>query len=148
MKQVIRHATCIDLGGKGILLMGPPGSGKSSLALQMIDCPGYGIGEALLRARLVADDQVVINARQGRLVATAPKPLHGLIEIRGLGIQKLQPLQDTTLALVVELATPSATERLPEPRLIELLGVSLPVIGLNANLPPAPARLRAAVKGS
>jgi serine kinase of HPr protein (carbohydrate metabolism regulator) len=148
MTQILRHATCIDLGGKGILLLGPPGSGKSSLALQLIDSPGHGLGEELLRARLVADDQVVISARSGCLLATAPEALRGLIEVRGIGILKLLPLQSTKLALAVELAKPAATERLPEPRSIELLGLALPVIGLDAGLAAAPARLRAAIKGS
>lgn len=144
--QVIRHATCVDLGGKGVLLMGPPGSGKSSLALQLIDAPGYGLGYGLMRAQLVADDQVVIEVREGHLVASAPKQLRGLIEVRGVGLLQLDPLPSTTLALAVELATPPATERLPEPRSFELLGHNLPLIGLDASLSAAPSRLRAAVK--
>lgn len=143
--QTTRHATCIDIGGRGILLIGPAGSGKSSLALQMIDSPGFGLGEELLRARLVADDQVVISLGEGRLVATAPETLRGLIEVRGIGILALPVLEATVLALAVELATPAAIDRLPEPRSLELLGLSLPLVGLDASLPAAPARLRAAI---
>lgn len=143
--QTTRHATCIDIGGRGILLIGPAGSGKSSLALQMIDSPGFGLGEELLRARLVADDQVVISLGEGRLVATAPETLRGLIEVRGIGILALPVLEATVLALAVELATPAATNRLPEPRSLELLGLSLPLVGLDASLAAAPARLRAAI---
>lgn len=143
--QLVRHATCIEVGGKGVLLMGAPGSGKSSLALQMIDSPGFGLGEEVLRARLVADDQVVLTAEGDRLVATAPENLRGLIEVRGIGILALPVIEATVLSLAVELATPPATERLPEPRSLELLGVELPLIGLDASLAAAPARLRAAI---
>jgi serine kinase of HPr protein (carbohydrate metabolism regulator) len=140
------HATCIALDGRGVLLLGPPGSGKSSLALQMIDMPGYGAGDRLLRARLVADDQVQVSLQQGELVATAPPSLAGLLEVRGLGLVRVEALASVTLALVVELSTPAATERLPEQQARELLGVSLPLIGLDASLPAAPARLRAAAR--
>ena len=52
------HGTCIALAGRGVLIRGPSGSGKSDLALRLIDTPGNGIGAAPLEARLVADDQV------------------------------------------------------------------------------------------
>lgn len=143
--QTIRHATCIDIGGKGVLLIGSPGSGKSSLALQLIDNPGFGLGEELLRARLVADDQVIITVESGQLVASAPAALRGLIEVRGLGILALPALEAAVLRLVVELSSPPVAERLPQPRDFEILGQLLPVISLDAGLPVAPARLRAAI---
>ncbi len=143
--QLLQHATCIDLAGHGILLMGTPGSGKSSLALQLIDAPGYGLGGELMRARLVADDQVSIRRDSDKLVASAPAALLGLLEIRGLGIMSLAAAAETRLALAVRLATPPATERLPEPVTIEFLGLNLPLLGLDASLAAAPARLRAAL---
>jgi serine kinase of HPr protein (carbohydrate metabolism regulator) len=139
------HATCIALDGLGILLLGPPGSGKSSLALQMIDMPGLGSGSHLLSTRLVADDQVLLERRGGDIIASAPASLAGLLEVRGLGLVKVEAMASTPLKLVVELATPAATERMPGHRFTELLGVGLPLIGLDASLPAAPARLRTAL---
>ena len=70
------HGTCIEIDGLGVLLRAPSGGGKSDLALRLIDDG----------AHLVADDQVQLTARAGRLVATAPLRISGRMEVRGLGI--------------------------------------------------------------
>lgn len=141
-----QHATAVAIGNHGVLLLGKPGSGKSSLALQLIDSPGLGIGDEMLRARLVADDQVRITRQGDGLVATAPAALKGKLEVRGVGILTLPVVaEEVQLSLAVVLATPVATERLPEPGMMEFLGLGIPAIGLDASLPVAPARLRAAL---
>jgi HPr kinase/phosphorylase len=130
------HASAVAWHGRGVLLRGPAGAGKSSLAL------------ALLRAGavLVADDLVAVAAEGGRLVARAPAGAPaGLIEARGLGIFRLAAARRAALALAVDLAAVAAgagPERLPEfPRPETLLGVTLPRIALDARAPGAPARL-------
>src|SRR4029079_8768067 len=55
--QITLHASCVALKDDGILILGAPGTGKSDLALRLIDEPGYGAGDELIRGRLVADDQ-------------------------------------------------------------------------------------------
>ena len=72
------HGTCIAIDGAGVLLRGPSGCGKSDLALRLID------GGAVL----VADDRVSLEARAGDLVASAPDALAGLLEVRGVGIER------------------------------------------------------------
>ena len=75
--QIFLHGTCVSVGGVGVLILGEPGSGKSSLALRLIDEPGYGISGVLVRSKLVADDQVIVTREPDRLVASAPPTLRG-----------------------------------------------------------------------
>lgn len=137
------HATCVALAGRGVLIVGPSGSGKSDLALRLIDQPGRGTGAERLAARLVADDQVRITTRQGRLVATAPAALAGLMEVRGLGIVALESAAEAEVELVVRLAEAETIERLPEPSQWVLLEVVVPEIAVDPRSPSAPARVRA-----
>ena len=143
--QIFLHGTCVDLDGKGVLILGEPGSGKSALALRLIDQPGYGISGVLLRSELVADDQVIVTRDLDRLMASAPAALRGKLEIRGLGIVSLATQPAVPLALVVKLQDHSAIERLPDPDTFDILGMALPLIEIDAKQPSAPARLRAAL---
>jgi HPr kinase/phosphorylase len=94
------HGSCAARAGAGVLLIGPPGSGKSDLLLRLLD-RGF---------VLVADDRVEIEDG----VARAPLALAGLLEIRGLGILRLPHLAQARLALVARLAPGEAVPRLPE----------------------------------
>lgn len=111
------HATCVEVGGAAVLLRGPSGSGKSDLALRLI---GGG-------ARLVSDDYTEITERDGRLVATAPEPIAGFMEVRGLGVIRMDYAQESTVGLAVDLTSSDAIERLPDDSTCEVLGVSLPL---------------------
>jgi hypothetical protein len=92
------------VGGCGILILGAPGSGKSDLALRLIDQPGRGTGPETMTARLVADDQVVITRRGARLFAAPPARLAGLIEVRGIGIVAADHAPEAEVTLAVRLA--------------------------------------------
>src|SRR3546814_17418763 len=81
------HATCIAIDGRGILLRGPSGSGKSDLALRLID------GGALL----VADDQVILTEADGELTASAPATTAGRMEVRGIGVVDMPHLPQVGL---------------------------------------------------
>ena len=143
--QIFLHGTCVSVGGEGVLILGEPGSGKSTLALRLIDEPGYGISGALLRGELVADDQVIVTRDQDKLLASAPATLRGKLEIRGLGIVTLAAPPSVPLALVVKLQNHLAIERLPDPVTFDILGIAVPQVEIDAKLPSAPARLRAAL---
>ena len=121
------HATSVALRVKGrwraVLLRGPSGSGKSDLALRLIQAGG----------RLVADDQTHLARRGRSLIATPPPALAGLIEARGVGIVRLQRTQllaQAAVALVVDLVPPGRIERLPEPQAETLLDITLPRLEL------------------
>jgi len=145
--QVIVHATCISVGGKGILLLGDPGSGKSDLALRLIDTAGFGIGNDPLTAQLIADDQVRLIRVEDHLEAQAPEALAGLLEIRGVGIVRVAHLASTHVDLAVRLRSQGEIERMPdlaEQRHV-VLGISIPLVEIDPAAASAPARIRAAV---
>lgn len=130
------HGTSIALDGDGILLRGPSGSGKSDLALRLID----------EGARLVADDQTELRLLGGELRMGAPATIAGQIEMRGFGILRVPPLPSAALRLVVDLVPGGAIERLPEPRICELLGHGVPLLLLAPFEASATAKLRLAVR--
>jgi serine kinase of HPr protein (carbohydrate metabolism regulator) len=114
------HATCIAFDGRAVLLRGPSGCGKSDLALRAI-AGG---------AELVADDYVALEAKNGGVFASAPGTLSGMIEIRGLGLMRLEARTEAPVALVVDLTDPAAIERIPETRYCDLMGFRLPWLAL------------------
>lgn len=122
------HATAVALRGRAVLLLGPSGSGKSSLALQMM---AYG-------ARLVADDRVIVARDGERVRLSAPVALRGRIEARGVGIISARPAKAAELVLVADLGR-AEPHRLPPQRSIGLLGRRFPlVLGAgNPHLGPA-----------
>ncbi len=147
--MAVIHGTCVEIGGAGVLITGQPGSGKSSLALRLIDQPGHGLGNQLLRARLVSDDQVLLHkdSRKGALMATAPDEIKGLLEVRGLGLMPLEPVAKTRVILHVALKPAGEIERLP--RFGQVMsafeGVSVPLLEVDAARPQAGAVVRAAL---
>lgn len=118
MTAIPHQASCVSIGGRGVLIEGPPGSGKSSLALALID----------RGATLVGDDGVLLEVRGGRLWALPPPEIAGLIEIRNVGLATL-PAEPAPVALVLRLDP--AAERLPESaeRLL-LAGIEVPLLRL------------------
>ncbi|WP_428032627.1 HPr kinase/phosphorylase [Ancylobacter sp.] len=105
------HASCLCVGGRGVLIRGASGAGKSHLAFALILAGRAGLVSS---ARLVADDRVLLSPRDGRLFAAAPHCLAGLIEVRGAGLRRLPFLAETGIDLVVDLGATDAA-RLPEP---------------------------------
>lgn len=146
-EEALIHGTCLRLGAEGVLLLGQPGSGKSDLALRLIDQGGMGLSGRLRVAQLVADDQVVIRRSANALLASAPPSLKGKLEIRGLGIAELAVAAEARLRLAVRLTPAAEIERLPDlgAARMEILGVALPLILLDPLNASAPARLRAAL---
>ena len=135
------HASAVLLGARAVLIRGPAGSGKSRLALALIDLAD---GGRVPFARLVADDRTHVEARHGRLVARAPAELAGLIEVRGLGIRRLPHEPAAVVDLVVDLAANDA-ERMPAPPQCEteIDGVRLPRLPVAPMADALPAVLAA-----
>lgn len=137
------HGTCVALAAgddrwAGILLRGPSGSGKSDLALRLID----------EGARLVADDQTALSRVDGMLRACPPASIAGKIEVRGMGIFELPYLADVPLQLVCDLVAPAQVARLPDPAVAQLLGHDLPRIALAPFEASAVAKLRLGVRAA
>lgn len=130
------HATCVELSGFGILLLGPPGAGKSDLALRLIDGG----------ARLVADDRTDLERVNDDIFARAPATIAGRLEVRGLGIRPVPCVARARVALAVDLVGAGAVERLPEPATREFLGLAIPMIALDPFAASAAAKLRLAAR--
>ncbi|MFN3743681.1 MAG: HPr kinase/phosphorylase [Hyphomicrobiaceae bacterium] len=123
------HATAIALDqGRAALMLGPPGAGKSDLALRCI-LEGAWIDGRHYTATLVADDQVIIERNLRGLRARPPEPIAGRLEVRGLGIVALPHAALADVVLAVELAAPDTIARLPDPvPSWHLLDVEVPLI--------------------
>lgn len=129
------YGTCVALSGLGVLLRGPSGSGKSDLALRLIDGG----------ARLVADDQIELTLdAAGRVMARAPKPLAGLLEVRGIGILPVDAVRASPVGLVVDLAADDRIERLPEVETCLLLDCPIRRVTLAPFHASTPAKVRLA----
>lgn len=129
------YGTCVALSGFGVLLRGPSGSGKSDLALRLIDGG----------ARLVADDQVELTLdAAGRVMARPPKPLAGLLEVRGVGILPVDAVRTAPIGLVVDLAADDRIERLPGVETCLLLDRPIRRITLAPFHSSTPAKVRLA----
>lgn len=112
--DMILHATCVAIAGQGVLIMGPSGSGKSSLALQLI----------AMGAGLVADDRTVLRRDGATLVGSPPSTIAGMIEARGVGIISMPHLAQVPVTLIIDMARPEIS-RLPERHSITLLDIEL-----------------------
>jgi len=125
------HASAVLLGERAVLIRGPAGSGKSRLAWALLKAGRAGI---VPYARLVADDRVRIFAADGRLLAAAPEAIRGMIEMRGLGLRRVDCEPLARVGLVVDLAAKDGA-RLPEPRIgeAEILGIKLPRLAIAAG---------------
>lgn len=132
--MVTIHSTCVLVAGIGVLLRGPSGSGKSDVALRLIDAG----------ARLVADDRVELRMDEGKLIACAPAALAGLLEVRGVGILRVPAEPRAVVGLVADLAPRERIERLPASDTDRLLDIALPRIDLAPFEASAAAKLRAA----
>jgi serine kinase of HPr protein (carbohydrate metabolism regulator) len=128
------HASCVATEGRAVLIAGPSGSGKSDLALRLLD-RGF---------TLVSDDRTIVRKDGERLIASAPETIKGKLEIRGVGIVDMDAVSNIPVALVVELT--SDIQRLPDDsreRLI--LGIRIPLISVDAMTASAPSKVAVAL---
>lgn len=128
MERINLHASCVAVNGRGLLVLGKSGAGKSALALQLM----------ALGAELVADDRTDLWREEDRIFATAPPALAGLIEARGVGILRVPALDRAEIGLVADLDQRECN-RLPPLRHMMVLGTRLPLVhgAENAHLAPA-----------
>jgi serine kinase of HPr protein (carbohydrate metabolism regulator) len=129
------RGTCVAIEGKGVLLRGPSRSGKSDLALRLID----------EGAQLVSDDYTEIERIDDRLIASPPEQIRSLMEVRGLGILRLNAVSSVDLAVAIDLVPGEEVARMPKQASLVLLGCSLPLHRLNPFEASAPAKVRLAV---
>jgi HPr kinase/phosphorylase len=115
--SLIIHATCVDINGSGVLIVGSSGSGKSSLAINML----------ALGSKLVADDQCELVKKNNRFSVSKPASLPNSIEIRGVGLVSVPMVVETSLDWVVNMDE-AEKERMPDLRFTEIDGYKIPTI--------------------
>lgn len=134
MTSALHQASCVAIGGRALLIEGPSGSGKSSLALALVD----------RGASLVGDDGVTLDVRDGRLWAAPPPNISGKLEIRNVGIVSL-PATEAPVALVLQLDE-AAPRHIDEVGYVDLLGCAIPLIRLWPGSPVLDLRAEWALK--
>ena len=118
------QASAVAIGGRAVLIEGPPGIGKSSLALALID----------RGARLIGDDAVLLEANGATLLAQPHPRVAGLIEVRNLGLITLPVAGAVPVALVLRL-DPAAPRHIDRADRIERAGIMLPLVRLWPDSP-------------
>ncbi|MCP5367267.1 MAG: serine/threonine protein kinase [Hyphomicrobiales bacterium] len=130
------HGTAVAVDGRGVLLRGPSGSGKSDLALRLIDGG----------ARLVADDRTDLVRAGGSVLMRAPAAIAGVLEVRGVGLVRIGAADGAPLCLVVDLVAPDHVPRLPPQRFCEYLDLRVPRLSLTPFEASAAAKVRVALR--
>ena len=129
------HATSVARDGRAVLLLGQSGSGKSDLALRLLD---HGF-------KLVSDDRTIVRRDGDRLIASAPPAIQGKMEVRGLGIIEIAAAGDVPVALAVELT--GNMQRLPdESRTRTFLSIEIPLVSIDAMTASAAAKVALALQ--
>jgi serine kinase of HPr protein (carbohydrate metabolism regulator) len=129
------HATTVAIDGQAVMITGPSGSGKSDLALRLID----------RGAVLVADDYTDVRVDSGVALASSPATIAGLIEVRGAGIITLPFAECAPLRLIIDLA--GNVQRLPDPVKYARIGtLTIETIALAAHEASAPIKVEVALK--
>lgn len=127
-ESFVFHATSLVLGSYGILLCGSSGSGKSSLALTLIE-RAHQAGRV---GTLISDDQTIISREDGKLIASTPPAIAGAIEIRGAGLFEVPYQPQAEINMLVELVAADKAPRYPRDEKRDLAGIMLPVLTLPA----------------
>ncbi len=134
MREVLANVSCVAVRGHGVLITGPSGSGKSSLALGLMD----------RGATLIGDDGVTLTQVGELVIATPPPNTEGLIEVRNVGLLEV-PTGRAPVAMVITLSTDA--ERLPLGHgMLRLLGRDVPQVSLYPDTPFLALRAEAALE--
>jgi HPr kinase/phosphorylase len=129
------YGTCVAIDGRAVLLRGPSGSGKSDLALRVVEAGGH----------LVSDDQTILIREHDSLIATCPDPIAGQIEVRGVGIIPVSTVRRAPLALVMDLVSGDQIDRFPELRNCRYLQIDVPLMNIAPFEISAAAKVRLAL---
>lgn len=128
------HASCVAIHGRAVLIEGRSGTGKSDLALRLIDRGGV----------LVSDDYTVLTRRDGMLSAAPPTNIAGKMEVRGLGLIEVDHVRDVPVGLVV--VADNDPVRMPDAEASRAIaGIVLPELRLSLLEPSAPIKVERAL---
>ena len=133
--MIPHQATAVAIGGRALLIEGPPGSGKSSLALALID----------RGARLIGDDGVMLEVSKGQLLAYPHPNTRGLLEVRNLGLLRYETCESASVALVLRLDR-EAPRHVEATELAKRAGIDLPMLRLWPDSPVLALRAELALQ--
>lgn len=133
--SLLHSATAVAMGGRAILIEGPPGSGKSSLALALID----------RGALLIGDDGVALTTQGNRLIASPPPNIAGLLEVRNLGLLTFPVSSEVPIALILRI-DPAAPRFIERAERTEIAGTAVPLILIWPDGPNAALKAELALK--
>lgn len=129
------HVSAVAIAGRAVLIGGMSGTGKSDLALRLID----------RGAALISDDYTVIRRAEGQALASPPPNIRGMIEMRGIGIVALESVSEVPVALFVDLDR--APERMPDSDQRRIVaGVPVPLVALDGREASAPLKVETALR--
>lgn len=131
-KMAIIHANCVRYQNKGILITGASGSGKSDLALRIIDQGG----------ELVSDDYVNVEDIDGELFAKTAPNIEGMIEVRGVGLINMDYIPESKIDLVLNLVSLEKIDRMPEIKKYTHNSATIPLYDYYAFEASAIAKLK------
>lgn len=129
------YGTSVAINGRAVLFRGPSASGKSDLALRVIEAGGL----------LVADDQTILTRENESLVAACPDTISGRLEVRGIGILPVATIRRAPLALVMDLVPSEQIDRFPDARFCHYLGLDIPLLNIAPFEVSASAKVRLAL---
>ncbi|MBO6540145.1 MAG: HPr kinase/phosphatase C-terminal domain-containing protein [Rhizobiaceae bacterium] len=134
------HASAVVVGDRGVIVTGPSGSGKTMLCMALLD---FG-AQSGVPVHMLGDDQLFLKSHAGRLVATAPESITGLVEIRGFRPSRIAAERSAVVDLLIRLVPPQEAPRLSDGGFETLAGVTIPALQLpQRNTPQAVLAIRA-----
>ncbi|MDG1438857.1 MAG: HPr kinase/phosphatase C-terminal domain-containing protein [Emcibacteraceae bacterium] len=131
------HASCVEYFSKGILIIGSSGAGKSDLSLRLMDASG----------KLVSDDYVNVEAKNGKLIGSVVPNIEGMIEVRGVGLMKVGYIKKHPIDMVLDLCEFENIDRLPEKEFFEQDGITIPLYKFDGFSVSALAKINLLIKG-
>ena len=125
------HSTCVVIDDNGVLILGDSGSGKSDLALRLIDSG----------ATLISDDISICRKSSNNIYLHCPPEIKGLLEVREIGIITVPFVERIKLRLVVNLKS-NNNERFPKDSYFRILGIKFPLINIEGKNSSAVAKIK------
>ena len=116
------HSSAIVLEDNGILIIGDSGSGKSDLALRLIDSG----------ATLISDDITICEKKKNLIYLSAPLETRGLLEVREVGIITVPFVEGIILRMIVKLEA-GGLERIPQKNNYKIFGQKIPMLTINGK---------------